>query len=122
MRASEGENYFIDVDGGRAVAKVWRMPQLDSATGARLAGEIVDVLGKLVRERRITSLVFDVTDAPPVAGPKTTEMLSQLLTTCERGGVALEILVSNDAMQNLQFKRLVSENAPTHARVRVQIR
>lgn len=117
MRFAETENYSIEIEDDVAMAKVWRRPDLDSATGARLAGELAADIGRIMG--RIRRLVFDVTAAPPVAGPKTTETLAGLLSTCERAGVDIEVIVTNDAMQNLQFKRLIAEHAPKHGRLRV---
>lgn len=119
MRFAETEIYSIELEGTSALAKVWRRSDIDSTRGAELAARMVDELSRLAGDGKIRSLVFDVSTAPSVAGPKTTEKLGALLATCERAGVAVEILVTNDAMQNLQFKRLVSEHAPKHARIRV---
>lgn len=115
MRFSETENYSIDIDGTRAVAKVWRRPDLDSATGARLAGELGVDISRIVG--RIRTLVLDVSAAPPVAGPKTTEALGGLLATCEKAGVDIDVLVTDDAVQSLQIKRLISQYAPKHGRL-----
>lgn len=118
MRVSEAENHWIDVDGPRAVAKVWRTPHLDSAAGARLAGELARGIERVLPQ--VKTLVFDVTEGPTVAGPKTTEALGALFASCERAGVALEVQTTNDAMQTLQFKRLVAEHAPKLGRVTVK--
>ena len=119
MRFAETENYSIEIDGDVALTRVWKRPDLDSATGARLAGEMAADIGRLVADGRIKKLVFDVTAAPPVAGPKTTETLAKLLTTCERANVDIEVVVTNDAVQTLQFKRLIAEHAPKRGKLRV---
>lgn len=119
MRFAETEIYSIEVEGTTALAKVWRRPDIDSTRGAELAAKMVDELVGLANEGKIRALVFDVSTAPPVAGPKTTEKLGALLAACERAGVAVEVVVTNDAMQNLQFKRLVAAHAPKRGTIRV---
>jgi hypothetical protein len=120
MRFSETEIYAIDLEGTRAVARVWRTPHIDSTTGARLAAQLGADITRLVGERTIDTFVFDITDAPSVAGPKTSEMLGKLFATCERARVTVEVLVTDDPMKHLQFKRLIAENAPKHGRIRVK--
>jgi hypothetical protein len=110
-----GENYVIELSGDVAVVKVWRVPEMDSATGARLAGEIALHVKRLAAQK-LRGVMFDVQKAPPVAGPRTVETLSELLGDCEKAGIQIAVLVSGDPMQQLQCRRLTTSFAPTRGR------
>jgi hypothetical protein len=110
-----GENYSIELSGDVAVVKVWRVPEMESAVGARLAGEIALHVKKLASQK-LRGVMLDVHKAPPVAGPRTVETLSELLGACEKAGVQIAVLVSGDPMQQLQFRRLITSFAPTRGR------
>jgi len=112
-----GDNFRIVVDGGRATVTIWRRPDLDSATGARNANEMAAHVRTLTPE--ISALMLDLREAPLVAGPKTVDTLSELLRGCEKAGVPVAVVLSGDAMQLLQFRRLVTTYAPTRGKVAV---
>ena len=114
-----GENFSVALDGAHAVATVWRRPDLDSAAGARSASELASHLRRLTPQ--LESLVFDLRDAPVVAGPKTVETLGELLRGCEKGSVRIAVVLSGDAMQLLQFRRLVATYAPTKGKAVVSL-
>ncbi|MBN9164337.1 MAG: hypothetical protein BGO98_21745 [Myxococcales bacterium 68-20] len=115
-----GENYAIELDGEHVVGRVWRRPDLDSASGARSADEMAAHLRSLTTEKR-KSLLLDLRDAPAIAGPRTVETLSDLLRGCEKAGVRIAVILSGDAMQLLQFRRLVSTFAPSAGRAAVTL-
>jgi hypothetical protein len=110
---ASAENYSITVDGARAVLRVWRNPELDSKTGAQHAEEIVGQLLALTKER-VTSILYDATEAPPVAGPRTQAALEGLFRSCERKQVPFAIVYGDDAVRALQLRRLVTTCAPRH--------
>jgi len=116
---ARGENFSIAVDGGHALAAVWRRPDLDSAAGARSANELTFHLRKLTPQ--LKSLVLDLRDAPVVAGPKTVETLGELLRGCEKASVRVAVVLSGDPMQLLQFRRLVATYAPTEGKAVVSL-
>ena len=115
-----GENYTIELDGEHVVGRVWRRPDLDSASGARSADEMASHLRSLTTEKR-NSLLLDLREAPAIAGPRTVETLSDLLRGCEKAGVRIAVILSGDAMQLLQFRRLVSTFAPSAGRAAVTV-
>jgi hypothetical protein len=61
--------------------------------------------------------LLDLRSAPTVAGPRTVETMGELLRDCERANVRIAVAISGDAMQLLQFRRLVSTYAATYGRV-----
>lgn len=109
-----GDNFTLVLDGGHAVLKVWRRPDLDSASGARNANEMAAHLRALMP--KLASLIFDLRDAPPVAGPKTVETVSELLRSCEQRAVRIAVVLSADPMQLLQYRRLVATYAPARGK------
>lgn len=111
----QGENYLIELHGKRASARVWKRPDLDSAAGARDAAIMVTTLTDLAS--KVASLVFDLRDAPVIAGPKTVDALSGLFRTYENAGAKIAVIVSTEPIQTLQFRRLLSSYAPTKGRL-----
>lgn len=110
-----GENYLIEVEGKRAKARVWKRPDLDSAAGARDAAIMVATLADLAP--KVHSLVFDLREAPLIAGPKTVDALSGLFRTYESAGARFAVIVTTEPLQTLQFRRLLSSYAPTKGRL-----
>jgi len=113
--ALRGENYLIEVQGGRATARVWKRPDLDYAAGASDAATMVAALAELAPQ--VDGLVFDLRDAPTIAGPRTVDTLSGLLSTYESAGARIAVIVTTEPMQTLQFRRLISTYAPTQGRL-----
>ena len=66
---------------------------------------------------KLVSLTFDLREAPPVAGPKTVETVSELLRSCEHASVRIAVVLSADPMQILQYRRLVATYAPVRGKV-----
>ena len=106
-----GENYEIEVHGRRATARVWKRPDLDSAEGARNAAVMVTKLTELASS--VDSLVFDLREAPVIAGPRTVDALGVLFSSYEQAGARIAVIASNEPLQTLQFRRLLSTYAPT---------
>lgn len=114
-----GENFRIVLVGARATVTVWKRPDLDSATGARNAHEMAAHIRTLTPQ--LGALLLDLRDAPLVAGPKTVDTMSELLRGCEKTGVQVAVVLSGDAMQLLQFRRLVTTYAPTRGKAVVSM-
>jgi hypothetical protein len=108
------EMFSIIVDGHYAEIKIWRRPDLDSAAGARNAQEMATESAKLPA-RGVREILFDVREAPAVAGPKSTAVLAELLRGWGMARVRIAVLISDDAVKTLQFRRLVVEHAPKNA-------
>lgn len=113
---SSTDNASITIDGVRAYVKVWRRPDLDSATGARLAGELGDLL-KALPTHGVREVSFDFREAPPVAGPKTTATLGEMFAGFDAANIRLSVIVGDHSVQALQFRRLVSERIAELGRV-----
>ncbi len=116
-RFAAGGNYAIDIDdAGVAELRVWRRPDVDSVTGARFAEEKIAHLRRLAIGQA-KGLVFDLRDAPPVVGPKTEAALGSILEIFEGVRKRITMLVSDNSVQQLQIKRLVTKHAPRFGRV-----
>ena len=110
------EMFSISVDGGRAEIKVWRRPDLDSASGTRNTVEMTEEAAKLP-SRGIKEILFDLREAPGVAGPKSTELLGGMFSRWAAAKVRVAVLINDDPLKTLQFNRLVSDHASKSAYV-----
>lgn len=62
------------------------------------------------------AMLFDLSEAPVVAGPKSQVALGEMFHAFERMNKRIAI-VSRNGMQELQLSRLASEQAPAYGRV-----
>ena len=112
----KGEMFSITIDGPRAEIRIWRRPDLDSATGALNAERISTEAGKLAA-RGVRAVLLDVREAPAVAGPKTVVSLSTMMKDWAKAHLRVAILVNDDPIKVLQYTRVMTENAPRGSRV-----
>jgi hypothetical protein len=112
-RFAEGLNYSIDLDGATAICRVWSRPDLDSATGAALAVEKITHFQNLA-QGVAQGMLFDLTQAPAVTGPKTQHALGEMLTAFQAASRPIALVVGQQSIQQLQLRRLVSTYAFTH--------
>lgn len=110
---AEGGNYRIELDAGVACCRVWARPDLDSAAGARFALEKVGHFEALSLGAA-RGMIFDLSAAPPVAGPSTQESLGQMLATWERAKRPIAMVGGSNQIQLLQLRRLVASHAPSY--------
>jgi hypothetical protein len=110
-RYAEGLNYHIDLDGSRAICKVWSRPDLDSARGAALAVEKIAHFQRLARGDA-DSMLFDLSQAPPVTGPKTQKALSDMLDSWQNAKKPIALVAGPQSIQQLQLRRLLATAAP----------
>jgi hypothetical protein len=108
------EMFSISVDGARAEIKVWRRPDLDSASGTRNTVEMTEEAAKLPG-RGIKEVIFDLREAPGVAGPKSTELLGGMFARWATAKLRVAVLINDDPLKVLQFNRLVSDHAQRNA-------
>jgi hypothetical protein len=113
QRFAEGLNYSIDLDGSLAKCRVWSRPDLDSATGAALAVEKI-VLFRRLAQGAAESMLFDLSQAPPVTGPKTQQALGDMLSAWQGAGRRIAVVSGSSSLQHLQLERLLSTFAPDH--------
>jgi hypothetical protein len=110
---AEGGNYCIELDDAVAYCRVWARPDLDFAAGARLALETVGHFEALsVGPAR--AMIFDLSAAPPVAGPSTQASLGQMLSAWERVKRPIALVGGSNQVQLLQLRRLVASHASSH--------
>ena len=108
------EMFSVSTEGVRAEIKIWRRTDLDSATGARNAEEMAAEAAKLP-SRGIREVILDLREAPGVAGPRTTQALGTMFERWAAAKIRIAVLISEDPLKALQFKRLVAVHAPKHA-------
>jgi hypothetical protein len=118
---AEGQNYSIDLEGARARCRVWCRPDLDSAQGAALAVEKVTLFQRLA-QGDVQQMVFDLTQAPAVTGPKTQVALGQMLAAWEHAGKPIGVISGPLSIQQLQLRRLITTFAPHDAKAWLEAR
>lgn len=106
-RFAEGLNYSIDLDGATAICRVWSRPDLDSNQGAALAVEKISHF-KSLAQGQAQGMLFDLTQAPAVTGPKTQQALGEMLTAFQAAGKPIALVTGPQSIQQLQLRRLVS--------------
>ena len=113
---ASGGNYRIELVDGLARWSVWARPDVDGATGARFAEEQVAHSTTLAIGAS-RGLLFDLSQAPSVMGPRTQAAIAATLVPWERVRKHVGIVISDNAMQRLQWERIVREHLPKHGRV-----
>lgn len=108
---ADGGNYCIELEDSFAYCRVWTRPELDSAAGARFASEKVSHFEALSRGAA-HGMLFDLSAAPPVAGPSTQASLGQMLAAWERVRRPVAVIAGANHVQLLQLRRLVASHAP----------
>jgi hypothetical protein len=112
-RFAEGSNYSIDLDGLTAVCRVWSRPDLDSVAGAKLAAEKVLSFRLLARGKSL-GMLFDLSLAPVVTGPKTQQALGDMLKAWQDANKPIAMVAGSNSMQQLQLRRLITTFAAVH--------
>ncbi len=110
-RFAEGLNYSIDIDGSKAICRVWSRPDLDSTTGAELATQKISLFRQLA-SGDILGLLFDLSLAPVVTGPKTQQALSEMMLAWQEAAKPVAVVAGGNSIQQLQLRRLISTFAP----------
>jgi hypothetical protein len=111
QRYAEGANYDIDVEDVLAVCRVRSRRDLTMLEGARLAGEKVTLFRALATGKQAVAMLFDLSAAPAVIGPKTQEALEKRLACWQLARKPIALVAGSNAMQQLQLRRLVSNFA-----------
>jgi hypothetical protein len=115
VKYADGGNHSFELREGLAYCRVWQRPDVDSATGAKWAREMIGHFEQLALASR--GIVVDLTDAPPVNGPRTQDALGRMLHSFERARRPVAIVVGPNAMQRLQLQRIIEDEAPTQAKL-----
>lgn len=109
MESRSGPNYRIEVGDDRlAIVSIHRRPDLDTSAGA----DEVERMAAALREAAagtVDGLILDLTDAPPVTGPRTQATLASLLGDWVGTGRRAVLVVGPSAVQRLQIERLVAD-------------
>lgn len=116
---AQGPIFKIVGEDRFAICTVVNRSDVTPEEGARCAQEMRDtLLGKVIpRGSGYVGFVFDVTQGPAVFGPRTRAALEELFRAAEAQKTRLAVRVGPAAIQQLQFKSLVRECAPTQGRV-----
>jgi len=102
--------------------RVWRRRDIEIERGAELARLLADELDSyFTTAGKIRGFVFDLRDAPAVSGPVTQSAISHILTSAERFGVRIAVVVGPGALQAMQIRRLTRECAPSCGVVMTQL-
>jgi hypothetical protein len=116
QRFAEGMNYQIDVEGALATCRVWSRPDLDSATGAKLAQEKI-VLFQRLAAGTVEGMLLDLSRAPPVTGAKTQDALGAMLKAWQDAAKNVAVVAAINSMQQLQLRRIVAAFAPDYGKL-----
>jgi hypothetical protein len=105
-----GENYQFDLEeDGIARLRVWKRPDLAMIAGAHAAVEIQQYCKTLFDEGH--HLVFDMRDAPKVAGPRTQAAITEIILSARRSRRRFAVVVGDASIQRLQMNRLATEHS-----------
>lgn len=116
VRISEGENYVIDLSGGIFELSVVRRPDRDSSSGADQAEMMCQHVEAGARRPDVRAALFDLSQAPQAAGPRTQAALGRMFAAFGRASKPAAIVVGS-ATQRLQMERLAREHGGGHAEV-----
>jgi hypothetical protein len=116
---AEGPIFKIVAEGTVATCTVVNRTDVSPEEGARCAQEMRDVLlGRVIPRGSVyVGFVFDVTNGPAVFGPRTRAALEEMFRETESQRKRVGVRVGPAAIQQLQFKSLCRECAPTQGRV-----
>ncbi len=106
----ERANHRAEREEGLLLLRVWRDPQLAAEAAAVAFEQTIRELAPLVAS--IEHVVLDLRDAPRVVGPRTQASLGTLLAQFARLRRRIALISSDDALQQLQLRRLIAESAP----------
>jgi hypothetical protein len=109
---ARGDNYSIELENGIARCRVWKMPELSSLAGAELAQEKIRHVTALSRSGVAKGMLFDLTEAPSIVGPKTETALKAMLDAWEARSLPVAVVAGPSALQRMQAGRLVASAAP----------
>jgi hypothetical protein len=112
-----GRNFKITWEPPTAICRVWQRPDLTSADGAQCAEEMSSFLVKLASRAGVHGVVFDVSEAPPVTGPKTEAALGAMYSVFEKAKRRIAVVTADHATQRMQQTRVLREHAPEYGRV-----
>lgn len=113
---ASGGNYRIELVDGLVRWHVWARPDVDSTEGARFAEEQT-VHSATLATGAARGLVFDLSQAPSVMGPRTQGAIAATLVPWERARKPVGIVISENALQRLQWDRIVREHLAKSGRV-----
>jgi hypothetical protein len=116
---AEGGNYRILLADGLVMCDVWKRTDVDAQQGGAWAQEMGQHLMTLAvaARSRAFAMIFDMAEAPVVAGPQTSALLGKVLNAWEIAGRKVAIVVSEAPLMKLQMQRIVKENIPTWGKV-----
>jgi hypothetical protein len=114
---ANGGNYTIDLTDGVVLVRVWRTPNVDSATGAGFAEETLGHLARLSSDPDVRALLLDLADAPRVTGPKTQGALEGMVACFEAERKAIVVVPGDSNLQVMQLIRIIRAAAPGYGQL-----
>lgn len=120
MRIAEGDNHVIDLEDGVLGVQVVRRPDRDSQSGADEAESIKTHFERGAARVDVRGGMLDLSQAPPVAGPRTQAALGKLIAAFARQRKPIAIVVGG-ATQRLQMERLATEHGAGRAEVHDEV-
>lgn len=113
---ASGANYKIEVIDDLVRWSVWSRPDLTTQEGARCAEDQAGHASTLA-VGPAHGMMFDVSGAPSVMGPRTQAAIVATMAPWERGRKPVAIVISENALQRLQWERIVRESLPKSGRI-----
>jgi hypothetical protein len=107
---SETDQHLARLDDGILRCAIRRVPERSAADGADLFKTLAAKLKAQVTTA--DAFILDLREAPQVAGPQTAEVVGSLFQTFARYKRRVAVVTAQDPVQQLQMRRLITENAP----------
>jgi hypothetical protein len=109
---TEGDAHRATLEGGLVRCVIRRAR---SASSDAIADEI-ERLAERLKPLAPTAagIVLDVREAPGVAGPRSQAAVAAIFGAYARMRKRIAVVVGDDALKQLQMRRLLAESAPSH--------
>jgi hypothetical protein len=115
-----GGNYSLDIVDGVVLCHVRKRPDVSREEGAAFAVEMGRHFATLASGSRVFAFacILNLRDAPPVWGPATQAALEYMVRVWEVAARRVALVTSSEeAIQQLQCKRIATMQAPSHSKV-----
>jgi hypothetical protein len=116
-QVASGPNYSFDVDQGVAVCRVWQRRDLSMAEGAHCAEEMIGHFARLAQDSQLRGMIFDLSQAPPVVGPKTEQALTKMMSSFDVARRPIAVIAGDDTMRQLQLQRILATSAARYGKL-----
>ena len=114
---SSGDNYRISKVNGALLLEVWQRPDLSSAQGEDLAERMLAEVRTHAARPDVREVILDLSNAPPVAGPRTQSALGDIAGFVSRHRKPFIFVSGDGALMRMQLNRILTDNRVSGARV-----